>query len=131
MGEMRRVGGGTQPTTGRSRTAGMTDRHRLAQRVTQGYAAQPGERTVTAPPAQVDDDVRPAEPVAAEAPATNGHNGKTVEGTASKPEDAAASALTTNAVAEASAAQMPNEQGISEQRRKLRLLDRLTGVSKS
>ena len=128
MKEMRRVGGGTQPTTGRSRQPRMAERHRLAERV-QGFA-EPGERTVTAVPAQTGEAARPAEPAPAEALAANGHNGKTLEGPA-KPEDAVASAPLPKAAAEASAAQMPNGQGISEQRRKLRLLDRLTGVSKS
>jgi hypothetical protein len=131
MKEMRRVGGGTQPTTGQPRQARMAERHRLAERVTQGYSAEPDERTGTAPPAQTAEAAHPAEPAPAEASAANGHNGKTLEGTANKVEDAAAPAPLSTAVAEASAAQMPNGQGISEQRRKLRLLDRLTGVSKS
>ena len=121
MKEMRRVGGGTQPTTGQARQAARgPERHSLAERVTQVYSAAPSERTVTgAPSQQASEVVNAPEPNAAEAPVANGHNGKKQDGDANKAE------------AGATAAEMPNGPGISEQRRKLRLLDRLTGVAKS
>jgi hypothetical protein len=132
MKEMRRVGGGTQPTTGQPRRALRgAERHSLAERVTQGYSAGASERTVTAAPAPTAEAVGPVEPAPPEAPVANGHNGKTAEGAVKKADEGTAAAEMPRAVAEAAAAQMPNGQGISEQRRKLRLLDRLTGVSKS
>jgi hypothetical protein len=120
MKEMRRVGGGTQPTTGRSRNGSHgAERQGLAERATQASSARATERPATAAPSQPADPVRPVEPVAAEAPAANGHNGKTADSAANKAETVAA------------AAQMPNGPGISEERRKRRLLDRLTGMAKS
>jgi hypothetical protein len=118
MKEMRRVGGGTQPTTGQARQAARgPERHSLAERVTQIYSAGPDGRTATDAPPQAAEAIHAAEPASAEAPVANGRNGKT-------PDD-------NKAEAGAAAAQMPNGPGISEQHRKLRLLDRLTGVAKS
>jgi hypothetical protein len=104
MKEMRRLGGGTQPTTGR-RAARGPERHAL------------GERTVTVAPPAAADQARAAEDAASEARAGNGRNGKTADAAASR--------------AGAAAAQMPNGPGISDERRKPRLLDRLTGIAKS
>jgi hypothetical protein len=117
MKEMRRVGGGTQPTTGQARHARGPERHSLAERVTQIYSAGPDGRTVTDAPPQAAEAIHAAEPASAEAPVANGRNGKTPDAN--------------KAGAGAAAAQMPNGPGISEQHRKLRLLDRLTGVAKS
>jgi hypothetical protein len=103
MREMRRLGGGTQPTTGQPRRAYRApERQGLA-----GLATQVQERTVAAVMPEP-----PAEPA-------NGGNGKTADAGANK------------AAARPAAAQMPNGPGISDERRKLRLLDRLTGLSKS
>jgi predicted RNase H-like nuclease (RuvC/YqgF family) len=103
MREMRRLGGGTQPTTGQPRRASRApERHGLAE-----LATQLQERTVAAAVPEP-----PAEP-------SNGGNGKTADAGANK------------AGARPAAAQMPNGPGISDERRKLRLLDRLTGLSKS
>ena len=115
MRELRRVGGGTQPTTGQPRGRG-SERPRMAERV--AYSAAPAERTVTAQPVPAADGSQATEPPQAEVPATNGHHGN-----GKKPEAAEAGNGT-------AAAQMPNAPGISEPRGKLRLLDRLTGVSK-
>jgi hypothetical protein len=105
MKEMRRLGGGTQPTTGR-RAARGAERHAYA------------ERTVTAAPQPSADQGRAAESASSDARAGNGRNGKTGDaGGANR--------------AGAAAAQMPNGPGISDERRKPRLLDRLTGIAKS
>ena len=104
MREMRRLGGGTQPTTGQPRRAASrgAERRGLAERATQVY-----ERTAAAAPQPS------AEPA-------NGGNGKTADASANN-----------TAGTRAAAAQMPNGPGISDERRKLRLLDRLTGLPKS
>jgi chromosome segregation ATPase len=105
MKEMRRLGGGAQPTTGR-RAARGAERH-----------AYP-ERTVTVAPQASADQGRTAESAPSEARAGNGRNGKTGDaGGANR--------------AGAAAAQMPNGPGIPDERRKPRLLDRLTGIAKS
>jgi len=117
MKEMRRVGGGTQPTTGQARHARGPERDSLAERVTQVYSAGPAGRTVTDAPPQAAEAIHAAEPASAETPLANGRNGKIADAD--------------KAGAGAAAAQMPNGPGISEQHRKLRLLDRLTGVAKS
>ena len=106
MREMRRVGAGTQPTTGQAR------------RVARG--PERTERTVTGaqPPQAAEAAHAAAEPARLEGPVANGHNGKAAEAAADTPATPAA------------AAQMPNGPGISTPRRKPRLLDRLTGLAK-
>ena len=121
MDEMRRIGGGTGPTSGHGRHASRdTERRKLVERVAQVR------------PALVPENSRPAVlPAAvetangAEKAVGNGHDSKLEAGPAPEkpaaPEPAAATP----------AAEMPQTAAIPEERRKLRLLDRITSLAKT
>jgi hypothetical protein len=130
MGEMRRIGGATGASQPRRPVLG--DDRRLVDRVAQ----------VRAPPTRALPQPVLAESAAEAEPAghANGHNGNSKAGTASA--DAAAMTPPSTAVIEEAAQpssrsepdpvapEMPQPSGIPEKRRRPRLLDRITGVTK-
>jgi chromosome segregation ATPase len=120
MDEMRRVGTGSVPTSGQVRRPQRSER-RLAERVSQiANTQRPAPAGST--PAKA---TAPTEPVAAEPskPAGNGHtsNGTPVPASKAVPEKPSS---------EAPAAEMPKPTKISEERRRPRLLDRITSLAK-
>jgi len=122
MDEMRRIGTGP-PTAGgpARRPARDGERRNLVERVAQ---VRPAVRPVTARPSPVPPADAGENPGGAESAATNGHDGNG-ERSGTAMETAALPAVTTPA------AEMPKTTAIPEQRRKLRLLDRLTGQAKN
>jgi hypothetical protein len=116
MNEMRRVGGGAVPPTVPSRRSNGAGPRTLSERVAQIR----GERTVTGTP-------RVPESRRIEPPAANGHNGKNQAETAKADEPGPAE----TEVNRTAAAEMPQAPEIPEKRRRPRLLDRITGLSKS
>ncbi|MET0192060.1 MAG: hypothetical protein ABW200_01675 [Hyphomicrobiaceae bacterium] len=135
MGEMRRIGAGSVPTSGQARRPQRGNEQRLAERVSQitktqrpaiAASAAASATTMTAAAATA---TAPAEPVAAEPlkPASNGHTDTTTAAAA------AAGATRTPAEkpsSEAPAAEMPQATKISGERRRPRLLDRITSLAK-
>jgi len=110
MDEMRRLGGSTAPPSGHpQRPQRGGERRGLADRVAQVRAVTPGEKPGASAP-------RAAQIKRAEAPAGNGHNGKA----AAEPQ-----------AASLAAAEMPKGPEIPSERRRPRLLERLTGLAKS
>jgi len=107
MDEMKRIGGGAAANGQNRRPARGPDRRSLAERVAQVHALAPPERTVTAPPRTESSQAAQA----ATSP-SNGHKGK-----------ASASG--------AAGAESPKGPEIPAQRRRVRLLDRITGHGKS
>jgi chromosome segregation ATPase len=120
MGEMRRIGGGTQ-ATGPRRPVRAEERRALVDRVAQ-VRATGTEAEGTAerrPPA-----AREPEPPQPQPPAANGHGDDGAPAADSK--ETAASP-----VAVPAAAQLPQPGNIPDKRRRPRLLDRITGLAKS
>jgi hypothetical protein len=118
MEEMRRLGSGTEPTSGQARRAGRDGpRRRLAERAAQ---------VPTRRPEPVAPGVEPVERLDAPegvemATSGNGHGGA----------DGHAVVEVASGTAAPAAAEMPQTATIPEERRKVRLLDRITGVGKS
>ena len=126
MGEMRRIGAGTVPTSGQARRPQRGSEQRLAERVSQVTRTQ--RPAIAASATATATTSAPAEPLAAEPPkpATNGHTDTAT---------AAATAAATKAPAEkpsseSPAAEMPQATKISGERRRPRLLDRITSLAK-
>jgi len=121
MDEMRRIGTGTMPASGQARRPQRTGERRLAERVSQIANTQrpaiAANTTATA--------TAPSEPLAAEPQkqATNGHTSNGTPVPASKPSPEKPSS-------ETPAAEMPKAAKIPEQRRRPRLLDRITSLAK-
>lgn len=121
MDEMRRIGGGTSPSSGQGRHASRdAERRKLVERVAQVR------------PALVPENSRPAVlPGAVDT--TNGTDKAAGNGHDAKPEAGAAPeklAAAEPAVAPP-AAEMPQTAAIPEERRKPRLLDRITSLAKT
>ncbi|HWE19878.1 MAG TPA: hypothetical protein VG758_22305 [Hyphomicrobiaceae bacterium] len=115
MDEMRRLGGGTQPPSGQARRRGARQRL-LAERVSQVPARRP-EPAVPSMPSQV-----VVVPDNTDKVASNG----------SSPENGREPAPVPVApVAAQPAAEMPQTAAIRESPRRMRLLDRITGMGKS
>jgi hypothetical protein len=115
MDEMRRIGAGTLPASGQGRRSGRDgQRRRLAERATQVPVTRSPGPVEAAPTRQPDTDARPD----GEKVAGNGH------GAESRQQPAPTAALP-------AAAEMPQTAAIRDDRRKLRLLDRITGLGKS
>jgi hypothetical protein len=123
MDEMRRVGGGSLPATSGQprRPVREGERRKLIERVAQVRPVLTPDTAAAAPPAE-----------AAGRPAGGGLE---IEKEAANGHDATVGAPSGEAMAEpaaaASAAEMPKTDAIPEPGRKLRLLDRITGLSKS
>ena len=118
MDEMRRMGGGTTTTSGQTRRTGDTERRKLVERVAQVRPALGTEKPKTSPAGVV-------EPTnGAEKANGNGHNAKTD----ASPRDEVATPATAMTPA---AAEMPQTAAIPQERRKPRLLDRITSLTKS
>jgi chromosome segregation ATPase len=112
MDEMRRIGGTSPPSRPARGGERGGDRRGLADRVAQVRAvAPPGERTE--PPSTIP---RPNMLRRADAPAGNGHNGKS----SAEPR-----------ATDITAAEMPKGPEIQSERRRPRLLERLTGLGKA
>ena len=117
MDEMRRIGTGTQPTSGQTRRSGRADsRRRLAERVAQAPNRKADAPAPAAGPAEAGE-----RPGGAENGGGNGSRGTE----ATLVPTAAAPAAPPPTVAVSQAAALP------EGRRKVRLLDRITGLGKS
>ena len=117
MDEMRRIGTGTQPASGQTRRSGRADsRRRLAERVAQAPNRKADAPAPAAAPAEAGE-----RPGGAENGAGNGSRGSE----ATLVQTAAAPAAPPPTVAVSQAAALP------EGRRKVRLLDRITGLGKS
>jgi chromosome segregation ATPase len=128
MGEMRRIGAGSVPTSGQARRPQRSSEQRLAERVSQITRTQRPATAASATATATTTATVPAEPVAAEPPkpATNGHTDTTAAaaaGAATKPEVEKPSS-------ESPAAEMPQATKISGERRRPRLLDRITSLAK-
>jgi chromosome segregation ATPase len=137
MGEMRRIGAGTVPTSGQARRPQRGNEQRLAERVSQVTKTQrpaiaasttASATTVTAAAAAAT-ATAPAEPVAAEPlkPASNGHSDTT---TAAAAATGATRAPAEKPSSESPAAELPQATKISGERRRPRLLDRITSLAK-
>lgn len=123
MDEMRQIGGGTGPASGQVRRTGRdTERRKLVERVAQVRPALTTEKPNSLPVLAGNVETSNG----AERTAGNGHVAKLATGGAA-PEKAATLAP---AVAPA-AAEMPQTAAIPEERRKLRLLDRITSLAKN
>ena len=121
MDEMRRIGGGTGSSSGQGRNAARdTERRKLVERVAQ---VRPALVTENSRPAALPSAVETAN--GAENASGNGHDPKPETAPAAEklaaPEPAAATP----------AAEMPQTAAIPEERRKLRLLDRITSLAKT
>jgi hypothetical protein len=111
MNEMRRIGTGTQPASGQVRRSGRAEhQRRLAERV-----AQVPTRRAEAPPAEASEKPRGAENGAGNGSRVPDAPLSQPAGPASPPQPAAAHHTAT----------------LPQERRKLRLLDRITGLGKS
>ncbi len=118
MDEMRRLGAGTQPASGQARRR-ESQRRRLADRVAQVPARRP-ETAVSSTPPMTPQVV--GKPDGADKIASNG--GGPENGREPAPVPVAP-------VAAQPAAEMPQTAAIRESPRKMRLLDRITGIGKS
>ena len=139
MGEMRRIGAGSVPTSGQVRRPQRSSEQRLADRVSQitrtqrpAIAANAAATATATTNAAANATAHatgtaPAEPVVADPPkpAANGHSDTTATATA-----AATKAPPEKPSSEAPAAEMPQATKISGERRRPRLLDRITSLSK-
>jgi hypothetical protein len=120
MDEMRRVGGGSLPASGQARRlAHEGERRKLIERVAQVRPVLKPENTPAPAPARAAES--PAGGIEIEKEAANGH-----EATAAVASGGAKSAPATAPTV----AEMPKTEAIPEPGRKLRLLDRITGLSK-
>ena len=122
MDEMRRVGAGAVPTSGQvRRPQRISNERRLAERVSQiAKTERPAIAAATSAPAQ-SAATEPAKPAA------NGHTGN------GKPAAAVAAATKTTVEkpsSEPPAAELPKATKISGERRRPRLLDRITSLAK-
>src|SRR5262245_11215156 len=110
MDEMRRLGAGSLPVAAQPRaSAGRADRRPLAERVAQVRPTTPAPRSAANEPGA-------SEPAALDSPSTPARNGGDVESPSQAPV--------------AAAAEMPKEGDIPVERRRLRLLDRITSLAK-
>jgi hypothetical protein len=118
MDEMRRLGAGAQPASGQARR-GESQRRRLADRVAQVPARrpEPAVSSVSSMPPQVAE-----KPDIADKIASNGGNPENGREPAPSP---------VPPVAAQPAAEMPQTAAIRESPRRMRLLDRITGMGKS
>jgi hypothetical protein len=115
MDEMRRLGSGTAPASGQPRRpAREGQRRRLTERTAQVSTSEPAAPSATQPERSGAGNGSDAVGPDAAAPAGSKH-----APAGSSPADAAA------------AAEMPQTGAIPEERRKVRLLDRITGVGKA
>jgi hypothetical protein len=113
MTEMRRIGAGTVPASGQARRPARGNEHRsLAERVSQVRTGSRAESTGAPAEGSIPPHANGAEPAAG--------NGKAQE-----------DKQTSTAKIGAPAAELPKAGRISEGRRKLRLLDRITGLAKT
>lgn len=139
MEEMRRIGSGTVPAGQVRRSGRDGQRRRLVDRVAQA-STRNGEATLP-PPARLDADAKSdgaekavnganAEPERAASPAVASAVGA---GATDTPKAASASAATEKpqTAATPTAVEMPQTAAIPDGRRKVRLLDRITGMGKS
>jgi hypothetical protein len=118
MEEMRRLGAGTQPASGQARRRD-AQRRALADRVAQVPARRP-EQAVPS--------LSPMPPQVAEKPGSTGK----IAGNGGGPENGREPAPAAVAPAAAQpAAEMPQTAAIRESPRRMRLLDRITGIGKS
>jgi hypothetical protein len=128
MGEMRRIGAGTVPTSGQARRPQRSSsEQRLAERVSQITKTQrPAVAASTTAAAATATMTATVEPVAVEPrePASNGHTDTVTEAAA------ATKAPAEKPSSEAPAAEMPKATKISGERRRPRLLDRITSLAK-
>lgn len=120
MDEMRQIGGGANPTSGRGALRD-PNRRKLVERVAQVRPALTAEKPKLA--AALPDALDTAN--GAQNAASNGHGPKLE--TAAAPENAVAAAPS----AASAAAEMPQTAAIPEERRKPRLLDRITSLGKN
>ena len=129
MGEMRRVGAGSVPASGQARRPQRNNEQRLAERVSQIARTQRPAISASAAATATTTTTAPAEPVATEPtqPATNGH---TDTSTATAATAAATKAPAEKPSSESPAAEMPQATKISGERRRPRLLDRITSLAK-
>jgi hypothetical protein len=118
MGEMRRIGGPTQPS-GPARRPMREERRSLAERVAQ-------IRTGGGPAERVEQPRAPEAPRRLEPPAANGHGGEGNVAAAAEEKEPPE-----NSVSLPPAAEMPQASEIPDKRRRPRLLDRITGLAKS
>jgi hypothetical protein len=117
MEEMRRLGAGTSPPSGQARRSGREGQRRLAERVALVPASRRPEPAAFTPST--------ASEAAASANPAASNGGGSQEGREAVPGSAAATS------ALPAAAEMPQTRAIPEGRRKVRLLDRITGMGKS
>jgi len=117
MGEMRRIGGPTQPS-GPARRPMREERRSLAERVAQ-------IRTGGGPVERVEPRA-PEAPRRLEPPAANGHGAEGNGATAAERKEPSDSPVSLPPAAE-----MPQASEIPDKRRRPRLLDRITGLAKS
>ncbi|MBX9590729.1 MAG: hypothetical protein K2X43_15580 [Hyphomonadaceae bacterium] len=126
MDEMRRIGGGTSaPSAQARRPAADAQRRKLVERVAQIRPTLATERPK--PPAAQASAVEAVN--GTERAAGNGHHAPPEAGTA--PDKAAPADPAVAPLAAPPAAEMPQTAAIPEERRKLRLLDRITSLSKT
>jgi hypothetical protein len=130
MEEMRRLGSGTLPAAGQARRTGRDGpRRRLAERVAQVPA--PAQLPAPGPTAPVPETVTNSldtKPKPEEAGTVAG-NGNGSEGQP-RPTTSTTAPTTAPAAAAAAAAEMPQTAAIPAGQRRVRLLDRITGVGK-
>jgi chromosome segregation ATPase len=134
MGEMRRIGAGSVPASGQVRRTQRGSEQRLAERVSQITRSQrPAIDASTAATATTNaiSVTAPDEPVAAEPakPASNG-NGHTDTTIAAAATADATKAPAEKPSSESPAAELPQATKISGERRRPRLLDRITSLAK-
>jgi hypothetical protein len=120
MDEMRRIGAGTVSNSGRAgRAARESERRKLVERVAHVRPTlKPDAANPAASPAAVEEKASPREKAAA-----NGHVGDGGQGSTQAKE--------TNAAPAQPVAEMPQIPAIPEERPRLRLLDRITGLAKN
>jgi DNA repair exonuclease SbcCD ATPase subunit len=124
MDEMRRIGGGTAASAPRSQAEREGGRRKLVERVAQVRPALAEKTGAAAPSANVPEAANPAEKAAG-----NGHDAKPQANPVA--EQAPEKAATAAPAASPAAAEMPQTEAIPEERRRVRLLDRITSLSKS
>jgi hypothetical protein len=137
MDEMRRLGSGTAPASGQPRRTGVGGpRRRLAEQVAQvPDTGGTGETTAAAGQSAVDGNDAESKP-AGKASIGNGSGPPDKPATAPSPQASAQGTAKTAAEAPptaeaAPAAEMPQTGAIPAERRKSRLLDRITGLGKA
>jgi hypothetical protein len=130
MDEMRRVGAGAVPTSGQvRRPQRISNERRLAERVSQIART---ERPAIAAVATAPTESAPTQSAATEPakPAANGHTGNGKPAAAVATVAAATKTTVEKPSSEAPAAEMPKATKISGERRRPRLLDRITSLAK-